>query len=113
MAILWTGRQHDSNVIVSRDRDYQSILKASGIAAKAVERGDLRQLARAVKGSYEAQRTEGMPSLPAMRGALAAKYCGSGWGGYALYLFDEPHARNVAADRESDLSPVEPYLRRY
>ena len=38
-----------------------------------------------------------MEPLPDLPGALAIKYCGGGWGGYALVLFGERGARDAFA----------------
>jgi len=77
-----------------------------------VWRTDLHLLADAVRQSHAVQRAEGMAALPGdIAGALAWKYCGGGFGGYALYLFAEPAQRDAACTRP-DFRPVEPYLAR-
>jgi hypothetical protein len=42
-------------------------------------------------------------------GALAWKYCGGGFGGYAVYVFADPPARDAACDRPG-FRPIEPYV---
>ena len=112
MAILWTGQGHHAAALVDEPRDLAAILEASKVAAEAVECANLEQLARAVRLSYRAQRDEGMEWLPEIGSAIGCKYCGSGWGGYGLYIFSSDHDRSVAL-HGSKLSPVEPYTRHY
>ena len=70
----------------------------------------LAGLAAAVAMSYRVQLGEGMDELP-QRGELAKKYCGGGWGGYALYLFEEQAARDaVVAAGGGDAVAIEPFL---
>ena len=42
-------------------------------------------------------------------GALAWKYCGGGFGGYAVYLFADAASRDAACTRPS-FRPIEPYV---
>jgi hypothetical protein len=42
-------------------------------------------------------------------GALAWKYCGGGFGGYAVYIFAEPAQRDAACARPN-FRPIEPYV---
>ena len=80
-------------------------------AAQAVNANDLQQLAEAVKISHQTQLDEGMQPLPEEPSALAAKYCGGGYGGYALYLFAEQKDRDAfVANNEAALA-IEPYLK--
>ena len=69
------------------------------------------RVARAVSMSYDVQRDEGMEQLPDISGSLCRKYCGGGWGGYALYLFPDRVQRDALTTQENHL-PVEPYVRR-
>jgi hypothetical protein len=56
------------------------------------------------------QLGEGMNALPAdVPGALAWKYAGGGFGGYAVYLFADQALRDAACARK-DFRPVEPYV---
>jgi hypothetical protein len=65
------------------------------------------------------QRGEDMEPLPGdtVEAALAAcrplawKYCGGGFGGYAVYLFREPVQRDAAC-RLPGFRPIEPYVAR-
>ena len=107
MALLWTGISHNCPDIVDRKRDYGEIYYISNAAADVDYRG-YPALCRGVRQSLRLQYEEGMPPLPEMPGALAHKYCGAGWGGYALYLFGS------RADRDaSGLFPIEPYMRSF
>lgn len=117
MALYWTGASHDTPGIVEGRRDYDAIARAGATARDAVWRSDLDLLADAVRQSYAVQRGEGMAPLPAdsaaardpVPGALAWKYCGGGFGGYAVYLFAESDARDAAC-RRGGFRPIEPYL---
>jgi len=71
---------------------------------------DLERLAEGVRTSYEMQLGEGMTPLPDVPGALAKKYCGGGWGGYAVYLFQAQEARDQFVDQPGGVR-IEPYLR--
>jgi hypothetical protein len=52
-----------------------------------------------------------MDPLPEIPGAIARKYCGGGYGGYALYLFDKPALRDAAIATTPELRAVEPFCR--
>jgi cytidyltransferase-like protein len=118
LALYWTGVPHNTPDLAQGPRDYDAI------ARDAVWRSDLPLLADAVRQSYgNVQRAEGMAALPgdpaaavAARDALpggvkplAWKYCGGGFGGYAVYLFAEPAQRDAACTRPN-FRPIEPYL---
>jgi len=109
MALHWTGGGHKTPDNVGKPRDYDLIERAGNLAARAVHAGDLSQLAEAVRLSHQAQLGEGMAPLPAVPGALTAKYCGGGWGGYALVLFADPVARDAAVASHG-LRAIEPHL---
>lgn len=110
MAIYWTGGDHDTPAVVDGARDYDAIVRAGAVARDAVWRDDRAGLAAAVLQSYAVQRAEGMAALPeGIPGALAWKYCGGGFGGYAVYLFAEPAARDAACLRQG-FRPVEPFV---
>lgn len=103
MALYWTGRQHDTAAIKSEGRDYHAIAKASRSAALGATNGDIVMLASGIAASYAAQLGEGMDELPEF-GELARKYCGSGHGGYAVYVFADRSGRD-----RSGLIPIEPF----
>lgn len=113
MALRWTGCSHDTPGLVEGKRDYDGIERAGALAREAVWRNDLARLAEAVRESYRVQRAEGMASLPGdegeLDGALAWKYCGGGFGGYAFFLFVDHDARDTACARPG-FRPVEPYV---
>jgi len=172
MALLWTGKTHNTPGLVDRPRDYDLIEKAGALAAKAVARmaeeirnsnteirnkheiqspkhetngeDGTRQAKRgeppavsnfglgasdlfrisdfgfrastrpydalcdAVAMSYEMQRKEGMPALPD-HGEQAKKYCGGGFGGYAVYLYADAEARKRALDTIAGMRVIDPY----
>ncbi len=64
-----------------------------------------------MRTSYQAQLAEGMEELPEAPGALARKYCGGGFGGYALYLFPAVEQRDAFVAATDAALAVEPYLR--
>ena len=59
------------------------------------------------------QLAEGMAELKDVEGAVAKKYLGGGFGGYALYLFGSRDARDSACGEAggADVVRVEPYLK--
>jgi cytidyltransferase-like protein len=109
MALLWTGQSHMTPSLVNRDRDYHAIAYAGLVALEAARARSLGKLVEAVSLSYDAQLGEGMAQLPA-HGEQAKKYCGGGWGGYALYLFGEPADRDQFVARIAGARPIEPYM---
>ena len=42
-------------------------------------------------------------------GAVAWKYCGGGFGGYAVFVFADPASRDAACSR-AGFRPVEPFV---
>lgn len=104
MALYWTGKSHNNKDNSWKKRDYKTITRAGHLAHQAVKDRSLKGLAEAVNISYIAQLEEGMDNLPSFETELAAKYCGGGWGGYALYLFEK-------RPKHKDLIPIEPYLK--
>jgi len=111
LAILWTGAPHDTPGVAELPRDYDRIEASGGLAREAVMRSDLEALAEAVSLYHATQLDEGMEALPEIAGALARKYCGGGYGGYALYLFPNEAARADALAGHGRLRPVEPFCR--
>jgi cytidyltransferase-like protein len=124
LALYWTGTPHDTPDLAKLPRDYDAIARAAVTARDAVWRSDFARLADAVRQSYEnVQRAEGMAPLPgdpqatgAARAALPAgapplawKYCGGGFGGYAVYLFADQAQRDAACARPN-FRAIEPYL---
>ena len=110
MALLWTGVPHDTPAVANNRRDFEVIYQAGSLAREAVFAESIEGLAEAVRRSHQAQLREGMQPLPEVPGALACKYCGGGWGGYALYLFATEADRNQWAQSEGAMT-IEPYLK--
>ncbi len=111
MAIFWTGKQHDTPGVVNLPRDYDRIAQSSRVAREGALHADILQLAEGVRIYHSTQLDEGMETLPEIDGAIAHKYCGGGYGGYALYLFEKPSARDAAIGKHAELRTVEPFCR--
>ena len=97
---------------MSNSRDLDGIAGAGQAARDAAWASSLEGLAGAVRQSYAAQLAEGMAPLAGSVGgvtALAVKYCGGGFGGYALYLC----ANQADRDRlcgQPEFRSIEPYV---
>jgi cytidyltransferase-like protein len=109
LALLWTGQDHLTPSLVDRRRDYDAIARAGSVAAEAARARSLDGLGEAVNLSSGVQRDEGMAPLPD-RGERAKKYCGGGWGGYAVYLFGGKSERDGFVNAVPDARAVEPHL---
>ena len=110
MALQWTGRSHSTPGVANQTRDYEAITRAGRTARDAVWHQDLMELTDAVRQSYAVQRAEGMEPLPDdITGAVAWKYCGGGFGGYAVFVFADPASRDAACAR-AGFRPVEPFV---
>jgi cytidyltransferase-like protein len=110
MALHWTGVPHDTPAVADLQRDFEDIARAGHMAREAVIRESLTGLAESIRRSHKVQINEGMHPLPPVTRALAWKYCGGGWGGYALYLFADQADRDHWV-RQAGGMAVEPYLR--
>lgn len=108
MALYWTGKIHSTRDIADFPRDYELIYRASIVAAKAIHNRNIGELWEAVRLSYQAQLNEGMDSLPDC-GEIAKKYCGSGWGGYAVYIFNQEEVRNEFL-AQKNTKRIEPFI---
>ncbi|KKQ56608.1 MAG: Cytidyltransferase-related domain protein [Parcubacteria group bacterium GW2011_GWA2_38_13] len=108
MTLYWTGTTHSTPDNTNRARDYDLIYKAGIIAADAIFYKQFEKLWEAVKLSYRAQLQEGMSALPDF-GEIAKKYCGGGWGGYALYIFDNVIERDKFLIQKNT-KKIEPYI---
>ena len=110
MALYWTGKNHTTYTKTDVTRDYDKVELAGKLAREAVYPGqeDINKLAEAIKTSYDVQLGEGMDELPNFN-ELAKKYCGGGWGGYALYVFatEEERAKFLGDD---NAQPIEPFV---
>ena len=100
MALLWTGKEHKTKEIATYKRDFKKVKEAGQKAFEAVKEKSLEKLAKAVDLSYKIQIEEGMEKLPDF-GEIAKKYCGSGFGGYALYLFKTEGERNAFLENKN------------
>ena len=110
MAVEWSGRHHGTPGLADNERDYELIATAGQIALEAVERQDIQQLSIAINKSHDAQTGEGMePIETGCDHILASKYCGGGWGGYLLHLFESETSRNAWVETISGTAMVEPF----
>jgi len=110
MALHYTDIPHDTPGNVDNARDLDLIEEAGHRAKDAVMEGSVRRLGGAIGLSYKAQLGEGMRELPDADECIGRKYCGGGWGGYALYLFAEPEARDAFVARATNNRAIEPYI---
>jgi hypothetical protein len=111
LAVLWTGHSHDTPGVADHPRDYDRIAASGRIARDAALHANLQRLAEGVSVYHETQLAEGMEPLPEIAGSLARKYCGGGYGGYGLYLFEDAARRAEAISRHELLRAVEPFCR--
>ena len=110
MALLYTGNQHDTPTYCSYERDYNSLARASRIAATGVQNNDLKLLCDGINLNYDVQIKEGMDELPEVRTAIAKKYCGGGHGGYSIYVFYNNSERDNFIKNTSNTLKIEPYI---
>lgn len=113
MALFDTHVPHDTAVLAQKTRDIERIKDVSKIARLGVANCHIQVLALAVSLTYKMQLEEEMKPLPHqdLKGLLGCKYCGSGHGGYALYLFENQDNRDRAVNENKDFMAVEPYCR--
>ena len=111
LAIYYTGVDHDTPSLSEGERNYDMIVESSKLAAQGVELQDIHKLAEGTMLYYKMQLDEGMEPLPKAEGMLAQKYCGGGFGGYAVYLFENPEQRDAFVASNDEVLAVEPYLR--
>ena len=110
MALHYTDIPLDTPGNADNDRDYDLIERAAATAREAVFERDIPKLGSAVSLSYDAQLKEGMRELPEADGCVGRKYCGGGWGGYALYLFADPADRDAFVASANCNRAIEPYI---
>jgi cytidyltransferase-like protein len=108
MALLWTGNDHVTYEKVDLKRDFDKVFKAGVVAKSAVYEENFHGLCEAVSISYDMQIGEGMKDLPVFN-EIAKKYCGGGWGGYAVYLFESSREREKFLEKKNT-SKIEPFL---
>lgn len=112
MMLWWTGHPHDTAANMERPRELGLAVVAGDAAAAAAGTSDVHALGLAMNLSYDAQQIEGMELLPTFGAEIGRKYCGSGFGGYALYLFASAEERELAARvARPRCTFVEPYMR--
>jgi cytidyltransferase-like protein len=111
LAILWTGKPHDTPGVVNMQRDYDAIARSGRVAREGAIRADMQRLAEGIALYHATQLGEGMGPLPDIAGSIGRKYCGGGHGGYAIYLFASPVLRAQAIAVTAGLRAVEPFCR--
>jgi cytidyltransferase-like protein len=111
LAILWTAGSHDTPGVVNLARDYDRIALSGRIARDGVLQASIQLLAEGISIYHSTQLDEGMEPLPVIPQAIASKYAGGGYGGYALYLFDSSSARDQAIATTDGLRAVEPFCK--
>ena len=109
LALLSTEKTHDTPSYTNNKRNYALIYKASIMAREACEKKSLLLLSDAINQSYKAQIDEGMDPLPKF--GLARKYCGGGFGGYAVYLFMDQSSRDEFVKTTPNSLKIEPYMK--
>jgi hypothetical protein len=110
MAVSYTGMQHDTPSNADNKRDFELIRQAGAKAYEGALAADIGLIADGVRLSYDVQLEEGMAFLPVVEEAIAWKYCGGGWGGYALYLFDQQSSRDAFVATSNQNIAIEPCL---
>ncbi|MCH6255352.1 adenylyltransferase/cytidyltransferase family protein [Puniceicoccaceae bacterium K14] len=110
MALHYTDLPHNTPSNADNSRDYDLIAQAGRTAREGVLNASLPILGEAITASYNAQLKEGMRELENEAGCLGRKYCGGGWGGYALYLFETREDRDIFVGSASCNRPIEPYI---
>ena len=115
MALLWTEeREKDPDEIAAMKRDYDVIQAAGLEALQGIMSDDFDDLSLAVQYQYGSQMDEGMKPLVDFTDdgkCTAKKYCGIGWGGYALYLFNHVDDRHDFVEANEDATIIEPWMR--
>ena len=104
MALFYDKTPHDTPSLRDINRNYDLIEEAGKIAYEGIKNKDLSLIDMAINESYEAQLNEGMKKLKSY-GENSKKYCGSGWGGCSLYMFDN---YNEVPDH---MIKIQPYIR--
>lgn len=113
MAVYDTRIEHNTPGLAGLVRQFDKIAKAARVARLGIQEQDVAVLAIGVQMSYKLQLAEGMAPLPKIGDCLAHKYCGGGHGGYAVYLYETPEAREEALEACEDMYPIEPYCRTF
>lgn len=115
MALWWTGEAHNTPQLSRSKRNYDLIIQAGVKCHEALRWSDFgpfwEKLLDGVRLSYLAQLEEGMKRLPDVPGSHAKKYCGSGFGGYALYLFTNSSVRDIFVEKTAGALAIEPYIK--
>jgi len=114
LALYWTEKREERTWLQRQwnsPRDLAAIAAASQIAREAVLNEDIEKLAAAMQATYKMQLAEGMSPLPE-GDALVMKYCGRGWGGYAVALFACQADRDQQTSAEGERwRSIEPFCR--
>jgi hypothetical protein len=113
LALYWTGKPHVTANLVDQPRNLDAIAAAGRLARAAVRQESKMEfdyyLHRALHLTLKNQLAEGMAPLPSRPGVVGMKYCGSGHGGYAVYVFNTAAGRDVTVRDDERWCAVEPY----
>lgn len=109
MAIKKIPGHHKTVDLVNKPRNYNLIRTAGTVGRNAVRHKSIHELSQAIQLTARMHFEEGMDQLPHF-GEMAAKYCGSGYGGYALYLFPKRQERDEFVVQHDGIA-IEPYDR--
>lgn len=116
MAVYWTGsRSGECSGFTDVERDYSQIRYISSMVASILKKDPMVALNYGVNESYKVQLKEGMDKLPEFSryNPTSYKYCGGGFGGYALYLFKRKSDRDKFVSDIPDAMKIEPYIKEY
>jgi cytidyltransferase-like protein len=113
MALFWTGSSHNTPSLVDHKRDYNMIANNSEDAMYNLMMNKINYFYNNINNSYKIQLDEGMKKLPNFDGTICKKYCGGGWGGYAVYIFENTEFRDSLVNSNSDCLSIEPYIKSY
>ena len=111
MALYFTGQDHDTPGNVDNKRDYSKIKAAGEVACHGVKERSIELISESINLSYEIQLQEGMNKIPDVKTAIAKKYSGGGFGGYALYVFGKSKDRSSFLIETPNSIAIEPYTR--
>jgi len=121
MALEWAGYPHTSSTKQVCDGMHaengpghiNKRAQAARIAARGVSHNDFADICCGIRWSYQIQQAEGMQEIDDRASGAVYKYCGAGFGGYIVHLFQGSGDRDAFVELDPDKRMVvEPYLRK-